>query len=50
MEERKGAYRVLVRKPDGKRLLKYLSVNGRIALKWNLKKSDGLGMDWIDLA
>jgi hypothetical protein len=29
--------------------LKYLGLDGRIILKWNLKKRDG-DMNWIDLA
>jgi hypothetical protein len=34
MEERRGAYRDLVRKPEGKRPL------GKIILEWLLKKYD----------
>jgi hypothetical protein len=30
--------------------LKDPSADGRIILKWMLEKSDGVGMDWIDLA
>jgi hypothetical protein len=45
--ERRGAYRVLVRKPEGKRLLE------RTRRRWddiniNVRKV-GWGMEWIDL-
>jgi hypothetical protein len=45
-----NAYRILVRKPEGKRPL------GRPKLKWvdnikmDLREIGGRGMDWIDLA
>jgi hypothetical protein len=45
MGERRGAYRVLMRKPDGKR---DRDVDERIILIWIFKKRDG-GMN-IDLA
>jgi hypothetical protein len=35
MGERKGAYRALVGKPEGK------SVDGRVILKWIFKRLDG---------
>jgi hypothetical protein len=40
----KKAYRILVRKPEGKRPLEDLVVGGRILLKWNLSRMllDGL--------
>ena len=38
----------LVGKPERKNALEVLGVDGRIILKWILKKSDG-GMDWFDL-
>jgi hypothetical protein len=50
MRERRGAYRVLVEKPERKRLL------GRPRLRWeeNIKmdlQDDGCGgMEWIELA
>ena len=46
--ERRGSYRVLVRNVEEGDRLKDVGVDGRIILKWILKKSDG-GMDWIDL-
>ena len=49
MEERSGAYRVLVGRPEGKRPL------GRPRRRWEdikvyLHKVESGGMDWIDLA
>jgi hypothetical protein len=50
MGERKDAYRVLVGKPEGKRLL------GRPKLRWednikiDLQEAGCEGMDWIELA
>ena len=41
---RRGAYRVLVKKPEGKRVLGRPRLDGRIFRKW-----DG-DIDWIDLA
>jgi hypothetical protein len=43
--ERRGFYRVMVGKSEGKRPL----VRRRLMLKWTFKTWDG-GMDWIDLA
>jgi hypothetical protein len=46
MGDRRGAYKVLVRKPEGKRLL------GRHRYKWgdNIKMdTQEVGWDWIDL-
>jgi hypothetical protein len=37
----KGAYRVLVRKPDGINHLEDPSIDGGIILIWTLKKLDG---------
>jgi hypothetical protein len=45
----RGAYRVLVGRPEGKSHLKDLDIDGRIILKWIFKKCDG-AMDWIDMA
>ena len=47
MGERRGVYRVLVGKPEGKKLL------GRPRRRWedNIKMEMGYGsMDWIDMA
>jgi len=41
MEDRRGAYRVLVGKPGGKRSLEDLHIDGWIILNWILKKWDG---------
>jgi hypothetical protein len=42
---RRGAYRALVGKPEGRRP----GVDGRIILKWIFERLAG-GVDWIDLA
>jgi hypothetical protein len=41
MGARRGAYRVLVVRPEGKRLLGRHRRGGRIILKWVFKKRDG---------
>jgi len=46
MEDRRGVYRVLVGRPEGKSYLKDLGVDGRIILRWIFSKWDG-DMDWI---
>jgi hypothetical protein len=50
MGERRGAYRVLVGKSEGRRPhFEGPSVDGRIMLKWILEKLDGVGMDWLNM-
>jgi len=50
MGERRGAYRVLVWKPEGKRPLGNHSLDGRLILRWIFRKQDVGGLDWIELA
>jgi hypothetical protein len=47
--EKRGAYRILVGRPEEGDHLGDPGVDGKIILKWILKKWDG-GMDWIELA
>jgi hypothetical protein len=42
MREKINAYRALVRKPEGKSLRRFRGGNGRIILKLNSEKYDGL--------
>jgi hypothetical protein len=46
---RRGADRILVGKPEGRRPIRRPSIDGRVTLKWIFEKWDG-GMDWIHLA
>jgi len=50
MGERRGVYRVLVGKPEGKRTLEDPGVDGRIILRWILRQSDvgaWTGSSWL---
>jgi hypothetical protein len=49
VEQRRGAYKVLVKKPKGKRPLVRPSRRWGITLRWICREWDGGGMDWIDL-
>jgi hypothetical protein len=48
MGERRGVYRVLVGKPEGKRPLGRPGLDGRMILKWTFWNWGG-GLDLIDL-
>jgi hypothetical protein len=48
MGGRRGAYRFLMRKPEGSKHLEDPGVNGMIILNWIFKKWNG-GMDWSNL-
>ena len=48
--ERRGAYRVLVRKPERKRQLERLGRRWKDNIKVDLKRSRMAGMDWRDMA
>jgi hypothetical protein len=50
MGERRGVYRVLVGKIEGKSHLEDSGVDGRIILRWIFMKCDVGGFDWIELA
>ena len=50
MGERRGVYRILVGKPEGKRPLGDPSVDRRIILRWIFRKWDvgaGTGSSWL---
>jgi hypothetical protein len=47
--ERRGAYNVLVGRPEERNNLEDTGKKGRIILKWILMKREG-GMDWIEYA
>jgi hypothetical protein len=49
MGEMRGAYRILVGRPEGRRPLGDPGVDGRVIYQWIFKKWDG-GMGWIELA
>jgi hypothetical protein len=48
MGEKRGAYRILMGRPEGRHHLGDPGGNGRVILKWIFKTWDG-GMDWIEL-
>jgi hypothetical protein len=48
MGEKRGAYRILVGRPEGSNNLGDPGLDRRIILKWIFKNWDG-GMDWIEL-
>jgi len=50
MEERRGIYRVLVRKPEGKRPLGRPRLRWEDNIKMDLQKVGCGGMDWIEVA
>jgi hypothetical protein len=49
MEAKRNSYMILVGKPEGKRPLEDLDIDGRIIWKWILEEQHG-GMAWIPLA
>jgi hypothetical protein len=50
MRERKGVYKVLVGKPEGKRPLERHRLRWEDNFKMNLQEVGSWGMDWIELA
>jgi len=50
MEEKRGISRILVGKPEGKRLLGRLRLRWEDNIKMNLQELGCGGMDWIELA
>jgi transposase len=49
MGEGRGAYRIVVGRPEGRRPLGKPRLDGRLIIKWIFKSGMG-GMDWIDMA
>jgi len=49
MEDRRGVHRVLVEKPEGKRSLEDLGIDGFCNIKLDLKEVEWRSMDWIDV-
>jgi hypothetical protein len=50
MGDRRGSYRVFVRRANGKDHLENLSMDGRIILRWIFSKWDGeawTGLTWL---
>jgi hypothetical protein len=50
MGQRRGAYRVLVREPEGRNHLENPGVDGRIMLKRIFERLGGGDTNWINLA
>jgi hypothetical protein len=50
MEKRRGVYRVLVGKPEGKRSLGRLKCTWENNIKTDLQEVGGESMEWIDVA
>jgi hypothetical protein len=50
MGERRGAYRALVGKTEGRNHLEDPGVDGKIILKYIFEILNGRGMDWINVA
>jgi hypothetical protein len=50
MRERRGIYRVLVRKPEGRRPLGRTKHRWKGNIKMDLQEGGGGGMEWIELA
>jgi hypothetical protein len=50
MRERRGAYRIFVGKPKGRRLFEDPGIDGRITLRWIFRKWDvgtWTGLIWL---